>query len=324
MDADTGPATKRQKTDVLRVGDELLYHMDIENDEYFTGDMDGMINYPDDFVEHYMDEQDDAVDLAIDECLWKPLTQSEPVVGFEELAKIDAYADSVELGRLTAMGVIQPQHEFSGELGSTLSAKMVRTWRKKQKKVRDSDGKVISEEYAWMRRSRLVAREFAWANVRDDVYSPASNSSIIKLLPCLAVTDGFVPDCVCGVLDFTDAFLQVPQPVPRVVTLDGVRYVTLRCLPGQRDASRLWYEFIVNKMKSKLGASVCTEQPCILKVSSGDSASGTYKTANKCAMLVHVDDILFIGDAEWIKSHFIRSKWHTASWTGRQVGSWSF
>ena len=304
-DADAGPATKRQKTDVMRVGDELLYHMDIENDEYFTGDMDGMINYPDDFVEDYMDEQDDAVDLATDECLWKPLTQSEPVVGFEELAKIDAYADSVELGRLTAMGVIQPQHEFSGELGSTLSAKMVRTWRKKQKKVLDSDGKVISEEYAWMRRSRLVAREFAWANIRDDVYSPASNSSIIKLLPCLALTDGFVPDCVCGVLDFTDAFLQVPQPVPRVVTLDGVRYVILRCLPGQRDASRLWYEFIVNKMKSKLGASVCAEQPCILKVSSGDSASGTYKTANKCAMLIHVDDILFIGDSEWIKSEFI-------------------
>ena len=38
-------------------------------------------------------------------------------------------------------------------------------------------------------------------------------------------------------LDVADAFLQVPQRVPRKISLDGSEYITLKCLPGQRDAS---------------------------------------------------------------------------------------
>ena len=79
----------------------------------------------------------------------------------------------------------------------------------------DADGNFLSESPGWLRRSRLVAREFNWMDVRDDVYSPSSSSSIVKVLPALAMSDGFLPQSVLGTLDVADAFLQVPQPEPQ-------------------------------------------------------------------------------------------------------------
>ena len=53
------------------------------------------------------------------------------------------------------MGVITTVDKYDGELDVALSAKMVRTWRKKTKVEIGQDG--ISRSYpAWMRRSRLV------------------------------------------------------------------------------------------------------------------------------------------------------------------------
>ena len=49
--------------------------------------------------------------------------------------------------------------------------------------------------------------------MRDDVYSPSSNSASVKLLPALALSDGFNSSCVLGTLDIGDAFLQVDQPI---------------------------------------------------------------------------------------------------------------
>ena len=80
------------------------------------------------------------------------------------------------------------------------------------RKVFDESGKLVSETPGWLRRSRLVAREFNWLDVREDVYSPSSSSSIVKLLPALAMSDGFCSGAVLGTLDVADAFLQVPQP----------------------------------------------------------------------------------------------------------------
>lgn len=54
------------------------------------------------------------------------------------------------------------------------------------------------------------------------------------------MSDGFGPECVIGSLDIQDAFLQVPQPQPREVRFGDVAFVMLKCLPGQRDASKLW------------------------------------------------------------------------------------
>eukprot|EP00435_Cladocopium_sp_Y103_P012542 s4349_g3.t1 len=86
---------------------------------------------------------------------------------------------------------------------------------------------------------------------------------------------------------------KVDQPEPRVVRLGTTDWVILRCLPGQRDASKLWYQVFIEKLKQKFSATVCVEQPCVLKVS------------RKAAMVLHVDDVLFMGDQQWIETVFL-------------------
>ena len=151
----------------------------------------------------------------------------------------------------------------------------------------------------WMRRSRLVGRDFNFLEYREDVYSPASSSSVVKLLPCLALSDGFVKDGVIATLDVSDAFLQVPQPIPRKISLDGCEYVILKCLPGQRDASRLWYSYFVDRLKAHVLVDVCPEQPCILRCSSNNEFCGV--------LLLHVDDVLIHGTESWINEVLIPS-----------------
>ena len=138
-----------------------------------------------------------------------------------------------------------------------------------------------------------MAREFSWLDARDDVYSPSSSSAIVKLLPALALSGSFCPNSVLGTLDIGDAFLQVPQPLPRVVRLGREEYVILRCLPGQRDAAKLWYQFFLSKLQQRFSATVCTEQPCVFRV------------GRKLAMVIHVDDILFLGEQTWVEEVFL-------------------
>ena len=190
--------------------------------------------------------------------LWQPFSSLEPMLDAAAMEQIDQYADQVEVDRLLEMGVITTHDKFSGELGTQLSAKFVRSCGKKTRKMTDAEGNVTSEVPGWLRRSRLVAREYNWLDVRDDVYSPSSNSAIVKLLPALALTDGFIESCVLGTLDIGDAFLQVSQPMPRVVKLGQSDFIIPRCLPGQRDASKLWYNHFVETLKTKFKAEVCT------------------------------------------------------------------
>ena len=49
----------------------------------------------------------------------------------------------------------------------------------------------------------------------------------------------------------------------------------------------------MNKLQTKFKAEVCIEQPCVLKV------------GNLAAMVLHVDDVLFMGDEKWIRSTFL-------------------
>lgn len=162
---------------------------------------------------------------------------------------------------------------------------MVRAWRKKVRQSDDSPG--------WYRRSRLVGREFNWLQHRDDIYSPASSASITKILPALALSNGFLQDCVMGSLDIQDAFLQVPQPEPREVRIGDSLFVILKCLPGQRDCSKLWCQWFVGTLQTRMNAIVCPEQPCILKVPG-------------CGLLVlHVDDIMFMGSEQWVTDTLI-------------------
>ena len=80
------------------------------------------------------------------------------------------------------------------------------------------------------------------------------------------MSDGFNTNCILGTLDIGDAFLQVDQPIPRVVRLGDRDFVIQKCLPGQREASKLWYLHFVKVLKEKFNAEVCKEQPCMLNV----------------------------------------------------------
>ena len=84
----------------------------------------------------------------------------------------------------------------SGKLDIPLSAKMVRAWRKNAKTETDENG-IATSRIMWMRRSQLVGRDFNFLEYREDVYSPASSSSVVKLLLCMAVSNACVLD-ECG------------------------------------------------------------------------------------------------------------------------------
>eukprot|EP00435_Cladocopium_sp_Y103_P033238 s948_g8.t1 len=290
------PEAKRQRLSTMRVGAETYFHVDEDPMDQFQqlGDEFSFSAELDDENMHdvWNDDDDHGREMTEDD-LWQPFSALEPVLSEEQLQKIDDYADSVEIERLLGMQVIAKRDSYDGLLGTQLSAKFVRAWRKKTRKLCDESGKVTAEVPGWLRRSRLVAREFNWLDVRDDVYSPSSSSSVVKVLPALAMSDGFSKDCILGTLDIADAFLQVNQPEPRVVRLGTTDWVILKCLPGQRDASKLWYQFFTEQLKQKFNATVCVEQPCVLKVS------------RKAAMVLHVDDVLFMGDQQWIETVFL-------------------
>ena len=291
------PDSKRPRLSTMRIGSETYVHVDVDSDEYFQQLEEQTEEYPmelvgDDILHDAWDYEDSERELNESD-LWQPFSALEPVLDATVMEKIDAYADQVEIERLLAMGVITTKDGFSDELGSQLSAKFVRAWRKKTRKVPNATGNGTTEVQGWLRRSRLVAREYNWLDVREDVYSPSSNSAVVKLLPALTLSDGFRQNCILGTLDIGDAFLQVNQPMPRVVKLGKQDFIILRCLPGQRDASKLWYNHFVQTLKDKFNAEVCIEQPCVLKVT------------DKAAMVLHVDDVLFMGDEQWIRGTFL-------------------
>ena len=81
---------------------------------------------------------------------------------------LDDIADRVEIQRIRDVQVLLPASEASESnvAPKNLSTRFVRTWREK----------VIDNKHSWLRRSRLVAREYAWLSERTDLFSPASNA----------------------------------------------------------------------------------------------------------------------------------------------------
>ena len=73
------------------------------------------------------------------------------------------------------MGVLIKQECESDVKGSAhLTTKMVRTWRPKELEKPPGD--------VWYRRSRFVAREYAWLSERTDIFAPASTSLCNRLI----------------------------------------------------------------------------------------------------------------------------------------------
>ena len=90
--------------------------------------------------------------------------------------------------------------------------------------------------------------KYAFLERRQDVYSPASSTHVLNLLPLLWLQRcGDLNDVAGGVscsdqamaaLDIKDAFLEVPQHTPLSIKLAGQTWVVLKNLPGQRFGAR--------------------------------------------------------------------------------------
>jgi hypothetical protein len=93
--------------------------------------------------------------------------------------EIELEADRFEIERLRKMKVLREATEDDKGIQRSLTVKFVRDGRIK---VRKDDG--FEERKQWLRRSRLVAREYA-IDRRDDTFSPASSTHLLRLIPMI-------------------------------------------------------------------------------------------------------------------------------------------
>eukprot|EP00435_Cladocopium_sp_Y103_P044674 s1582_g12.t1 len=285
---------KKQRINRLKAEyEERLSAVKVAYKEYFTMD-----DYSTelDVEEPVEEEQDDwagenEVELTgVPEALWFDFPHDSTPV-HEPDSWIEELADQTEVKRLVAMGVLVPAAQFTKQISGKLTTKFVRDWRLKEY-GKDESGNSIRR---WMRRSRYVAREFARER-RLDTFSPATGSHTANLLPLKylwkkqltkELNQGHEHEAVLGCLDIKDAFLQVDQEEPILVHIQGEPYVIQKNLPGQRMGARAWYDYLRKFLTETFGYGWCSEQPCL-------ASNGT------STLLIHVDDILFVGNkSEW-------------------------
>jgi hypothetical protein len=288
---------KRQRINRLKLEyEERLSAVKIAYKEYFTMD-----DYTTDLdTDNQMDDSDDWVGedtvilSGIPESLWSdaPIDQRAP----DPPEKwIDDLADRVEIQRLCSMQVLVPRDAFQGEITGSLTTKMVRDWRLKV------FGEGDQQRKRWMRRSRLVAREFATTK-RLDTFSPATGAHTSNLLQLKYLgMKGMAAeskskeeyDVIMGSLDVRDAFLQVEQDDPVLVYLQGEPFVIKRNLPGQRLGAKQWFLCLKTFLMEELGFTFCAEQPCLARTP-------------EATIMIHVDDILFVGLRSFWNDKFLK------------------
>eukprot|EP00435_Cladocopium_sp_Y103_P024696 s2951_g6.t1 len=279
--------SKKQRINQMRLDyEKRLTEVKIAYKEYFTADDYGAdLNLED----GYEDDEDevwageDAVQLpAIPPELWSddPIdkTPGIPEQWIEEIA------DAVEIQRLCKMQVLIPAKDFDGQVTGHLTTKFVRDWRLKD----FEENGVVRKR--WMRRSRYVAREFANTK-RLDTFAPATGAHTSNILPlkylwmkqqAAAMQSKEEYDVVLGCIDVKDAFLQVEQAEPILVKLQNESYIIKRNLPGQRLGAKQWFLHLKAFLQRTMAFEFSSVQPCMACTS-------------EAAILIHVDDILFVG-----------------------------
>ena len=127
-------------------------------------------------------------------------------------ASIDRIADGVELSRLCGMNVlVEGNVDGVDASSSTLTSRFVYDWRLKERVMPDG-----TTTKCWLRRSRLVAREYSFWEKRSDTYAPATSTHLLNLLPMMYLqslanvsddtNNASEPLCL-ATLDVKDAFL---------------------------------------------------------------------------------------------------------------------
>ena len=139
-----------QPDQVMSVRDQ---HEDEELEFPFDDEeIDMLESYDNSIEDEGLDLQSSTLDSSEMEKLIFPFRAHEPNLCESELQVLDDIADRVEIQRLVDMQVLVPFSEASSsDVGpKQLSARFVRTWREK----------VVNDKPIWLRRSRLVAREY--------------------------------------------------------------------------------------------------------------------------------------------------------------------
>ena len=112
--------------------------------------------------------------------LMYPYDKEEPQLTDEQMVELDWIADKIEIQRLPGMGVLLNASCLDGTAYKQLSTRFVKTWRDKEMVL---DGKPTR---VWVRRSRFVAREFAWlSDDKQSTFSPASSSISSRIRPVI-------------------------------------------------------------------------------------------------------------------------------------------
>ena len=197
----------------------------------------------------------------------------------DKMELLDAAMDKVELSRLVKMGVLKRLSENDDVSGMmNLQSKFVRDWRFRANEA--------GTKWTWVRRSRLVAKEFRFIDpTMEHLYAPASLSCLQKLFASLA--------CACPKLriytgDIKDAYLTVPQRRPTFIRLGDLCFQLLYNLPGQRAGARDFYDKLAKVMRDD-------------EMESFKAAPALFIEAKTIAVSTHVDDFEILSTDERVE-----------------------
>ena len=116
----------------------------------------------------------------------------------DELAKVDLESDRLELTCPIEMGAVRAPHDDEDSSGYGFLTRRKRP--------------------GWIRRSRLVAREFrTWTPWTQELFAPASSLAVVHSVLALAMSKGLE----VVTLDIKDAYLNVPQKAPVIIEVDA-------------------------------------------------------------------------------------------------------
>ena len=181
---------------------------------FFAGQVKAEEAFPrEDEILEWFDEEDDFSDMltGIDEDEFYSEAAGPPDLSQEDLQIVERDSMQEEVHRLQEMKALEKVcfDTTGGNPGNVrdvpgteadykwLTTKFVFDWRWRE----------VSGIKQWVRRARLVAREYRTTDGRTDCFSPATSSSIRKILPVMAVN----AKKSLVTLDFKDAFLLVDQ-----------------------------------------------------------------------------------------------------------------
>ena len=293
------PHKKARLTRLSEERNAMVRAVKIADDEFYTMDSydeDPQLDDHCDYGDPWIDE-DKVTASGMPEELWYDgdTTVQPPTPP----SWIDRLADKVEIQRLCNMGVLMLESEYGTKVESKLTTRFVYDWRLKDYAGPDNNE---PSRKRWLRRSRCVAREYAFLERREDTFAPASSTHVLNILPVLwlqkaadfEASKGTDSGCewLLATLDVKDAFLMVPQPEVLKIRVGSENYIVLRNLPGQRQGARSWYWHLRKWLDDAFKVEWCLEQPCLCR-------------GNNFCLLTHVDDILYCGSRQFWNDVFL-------------------